>query len=258
MSVPKRFGIRSAANVTFYDLVTNDPVVTLNTLKMTEVNTTGDTVYSRGGRGNAKILGFSSDKEATMTLQDAIFDIDAMGMLTGNKIITEAQVIQKYEDVSLNSEAEGTLKFTPTTTDGLTIKYYLLKGNAIDSDVTIKMAANVTTKIKAESANIQDLKNKKLRVYYYYTTPATTKTITVTSDMFGGTYKLVADVLVKDEETKKNFYAQFVAPAAKIEDDFSFSFTPDGDPLVVDIPLELLKDSDSTDMWQFIIYGDES
>jgi hypothetical protein len=31
-----------------------------------------ETVYARGGRGNAKLIGFSSNRESKITLQDAI------------------------------------------------------------------------------------------------------------------------------------------------------------------------------------------
>ena len=52
MAAPNRWAVREAAEATFYRLDGNkDAIVTLKTLKMTEVQTTGETVYARGGRG---------------------------------------------------------------------------------------------------------------------------------------------------------------------------------------------------------------
>src|SRR5690554_7711010 len=87
MATPNRWAIREAGEATFYDLVDGHAIVTLTTLKTSGVETSGETVYARGGRGNAKIVGFSSNRESRINLEDAIFDNEAVAMLTGNNII---------------------------------------------------------------------------------------------------------------------------------------------------------------------------
>ena len=247
MATPKRWAVREAADVTFYSLVDGSPIVTLNTLKMTDVETTGETVYAQGGRGNAKLVGFSSNREATMTLQDAIFDNAAMAMLTGNEIITGSKTIQKFEDVIIGTG--GTATIAGALAAGGDFSVFELDGNVIGAELSTATLVGSTLTAGAEG--------DRVRVYYEMDTPADTQTITVTSDKFGGSFKVVADVLVRDELTKKDYYAQFIAHNAKIEDSFTFSFSPDGDPSVLDIPLELLKPAGSTTMWEFVIYGDE-
>lgn len=249
MATPKRWAVREAADVTFYDLVTNAPVVTLNTLKMTDVETSGETVYARGGRGNAKLVGFSSNREAKVTLQDAIFDNAAMAILTGNTIVPGAKTIERYEDILLGEDdGKANLEFAAETAPAATV--YLLDGNNLGEKID---DATVVGKAVTAADNGGD----RVRVYYTMETPTDSQTITVSSDTFGGTYKVVADVLVRDAETKKDYYAQFIAYNAKIEDNFTFGFSPDGDPAVLDIPLEILKPTNSTNMWEFVIYGDE-
>lgn len=250
MTTPKRWAVREAADVTFYDLTTGDPIVTLNTLKMTDVETSGETVYARGGRGNAKLVGFSSNREASVTLQDAIFDNEAMALLTGNKVTPGAKTIQKFEDIILDDDGVGALSYTALADPAPQI--FTLSGNSLGAKITT--GATVAGKVVTYLAGAET----RVRVYYSTTTPADSQTITVTSDKFGGTYKIVADVLVRDEETKKDYFAQFIAYNAKIEDNFTFSFSPDGDPSVLDIPLEILKSPDSTNMWEFVIYGEEA
>lgn len=248
MATPKRWAVREAADVTFYSLVDGSPVVTLNTLKMTDVETSGETTYARGGRGNAKLVGFSSDREASVTLQDAIFDNEALAMLTGNEIVNGSKQIERFEDVTLGASGAGTLSFKALASPAA--KVFKLNGNNLGEAVS---GATVTD----DAITGAGVKGDRVRVYYTMNTPADSQTIRVTSDQFGGTYKVVADVLVRDENTKKDYYAQFIAYNAKIEDNFSFSFSPDGDPSVLDIPLEILKPTGSTNMWEFVIYGDE-
>jgi len=248
MPSPNRFAVREAAEATFYDIVTGAAKVTLQTLKMSEVQTSGETVYSRGGRGNAKLVGFSSNREAKMTLQDAIFDNVALAMLTGNPVTTGAKEIDFFHRGPLNATKKITLPKVPSRIvsvhkldfDGITLLAPLAPAafTVAGSEVTI-------------TAGVED---EKYAVYAKTMTAADAKTIKVTADKFGGTFRLVVDVQVRDEFTGQDFFGQFIAKRAKIEDDFSFNFSPEGDPSVLDLPIEILKDPESKDMWELVIY----
>jgi hypothetical protein len=245
MAAPNRWAVREAAEATFFDTVTGDAIVSLKTLKMSNVETTGETVYARGGRGNAKLVGFSSNREAKVTLQDAIFDNKALAMLTGNSVTTGTNTVTKQ----FQGMTDGTGKITIA---GATIAS-VVSIHPVDTDgLTIGIAAVNTN--DATSVTAASLVSQLVRVYYKEVTAATAKTVKVTSDKFGGTFKLVVDVIVKSEETGAEHYAQFIAERVKIEDTFSFNFSPDGDPSVLDIPLEILKNPANTDMWQLVIY----
>lgn len=245
MAAPNRWAVREAAEATFYDLVTKLPKVTLRTLKMTEVQTTGETVYAMGGRGNAKLVGFSGNREATVALQDAIFDNEALAMLTGNEVKAGPKTLDKFYE-AVATEDGITLPFTP---DLNSVKAYPMEAGAMGT-----MVASPTVDGKIVSGLTE---GDTYRVYYKATV-GDAKTITVTASDFGGTFRLVADVLVKDEETSKVYYAQFIAPKVKVEDEFTFTFSPDGDPSVLDIPLQILKDSASDNMWELVIYDEEA
>lgn len=247
-TAPNRWAVREAAEATFYNLDTGAPVVTLNTLKMTEVSTTGETVYAQGGRGNAKLVGFSGDREATVALQDAIFDNEALAMLTGNKIGTEAKTLEFFEDIRVKTPGEVELKREPEADT--------ISAGRMDNGKFIPTGDESFTAAEKTVPIADAVVGERIRVYYKATV-ANAKTITVTASDFGGTFRLVVDVLVRDEDTGKVFYAQFIAPKAKIEDEFTFSFSPDGDPSVLDIPLQILKDTDSENMWELVIFDDE-
>ena len=259
MAAPNRWAVREAAEATFFNISTGDAIVTLKTLKMTEVQTTGETVYARGGRGNAKLVGFTSDREATVTLQDAIFDNLALAMLTGNEISEGAKEINMIFEttvpdgggaITIPNNLQSVVSVYAIATDGITNE------TKFEEKGTDPLAAGEYEVTGQTITFHADDENQLVRIYYTTMTDATAKTVTVTSDMFGGSFKVVCDVMVRDEATKDDYFAQFIIPNAQIEDDFTFSFSPEGDPSVLDITLEILKDPQSTDMWELVIYDD--
>lgn len=204
------------------------------------------------GKGNAKLVGFSSNREARITLQDAIFDNLALAMLTGNDIVTGEQTVSKFYRAVLDATGGFTVPAEMGTVDKV------LSIHKLDYDgITPLEALEVTTDYTIVGNDVEIVsgtEDDRYVIYFQTTTQPTSKTVTVTSDKFGGTFKLVVDVTVRDEFTGQDFYGQFVAERAKIEDDFSFNFSPDGDPSVLDLPIEILKDPMSSDMWKLIIF----
>ena len=259
MATPNRWAVRESGAATFFNLTTLKAVVTLNTLKTSSITAAGETVYARGGPGNSKLVGFSSNREAKLNLEDAIFDNEALAMLTGNTITTGAKEIDYTELVTVTSNA-GTLTKTPATAGALTSVYEV---NADGTNGTeIAYAATPATgqyKVvtKALTFYTGDLADaSQVRVYYKVDTDATAKTVKVSSDAFGGTFRVVVDVLVRDEYTKADFQGQLIIPNGKFEDNFELSFSADGDPAILTLPIEILKPSTSTTMWELVIFDD--
>nr|WP_156736257.1 hypothetical protein [Mycobacterium sp. E3298] len=259
MSAPNRWAIKESGEVTFYDLVTGKAKTTLRTLKTSKLSTTGATTYSRGGRGNVKLVGFSSDREARLELTDAIFDNAAISMLTGNDLTTGVKNVNRNELVTVNSNS-ATLSKTPV---GNLISVYKVNPDGTNgTELTKKAGSSVATGEYDISAKVLsffsgDLPNgSKVRVYYVVATDNTAKNIKVTSDQFGKTFKVTIDVLVRDEYTKADYAGIYTIPNAKFEDNFDFDFSSDGDPAVLALNLEILKSPTSNDMWELTIYDD--
>lgn len=257
MATPNRWAIREAGEATFYSLVNNKAIVTLNTLKTSGVETTGETVYARGGRGNAKLVGFSSNREARITLQDAIFDNAAIAMLTGNALTKGVKVVDLHDQKAVTSN-KITLDKTPT---GAIVSVYKVNPDGTNgAEYTLGTPATNATEFSVSGKDLTFhstvANGTQFRVYYRASTDNTATSVKVTSDAFGGTFKVVLDVLVRDEFTKADYAAQLVIPNAKFEDNFNFSFSADGDPAVLDLNMEILKSPISTDMWELVIYDE--
>lgn len=256
MATPNRWAIRDAGITTFYNLSTGKPVVTLRTLKTSGIETTSDKVFVSGGFGNPRILSFSSNKQSTITLQDAIFDNKALAMLTGNDMVTGATNVVKTETVTVASNA-ATLVDTPVGTPlGV---YGILADGTLDDEVVYtattpitgeyKIAGSVLTFFSGDFAN-----GSKVMVYYTVATDASAKTLKVTSDKFGGSYRVIMDCIVRDELTDEDYAAQITIHKASIVDQLNLALSADGDAATLDINLDVLRDTLSNEMWTMKIY----
>ena len=186
--------------------------------------------YENNGDGNVKLVGFSSNREARINLEDAIFDKEAIAMLTGNEMTIGATTVAKNEVITVGATNKASVTKTPT---GALTSVYIVRADGTNGQ---KLTAGTpATEATQYSINAKELtfhstvaQNTKIRVYYNFTTDSTAAKIKVTSDAFGGTFKIVLDVLVRDEFTKKDFAAQLVIPNGKFEDNFDLNFSADG------------------------------
>ena len=99
----KKFGIKEVADVAFYvvgdikvDSATGEvtfvgtdssrkgPVMTFDTLKVSNLEFTGETAEARGGKGNTVLMSWDHSREATLTLEDALLSVDTLNAMLSN------------------------------------------------------------------------------------------------------------------------------------------------------------------------------
>ena len=94
-----KFGIKEVADVRFYNIgdvtaVTSSgislkdadvtPVLQLDTLKVSTIEFTAEQSEARGGKGNAPLIIWDYGREVNVTLEDALIDMDTLGLLFGD------------------------------------------------------------------------------------------------------------------------------------------------------------------------------
>ena len=91
----KRFGIKEVADVHFYKIdekveslasaVTTyeaaTPVISFDTLKVSNIESTAENSEARGGKGNAALISWDYGREVTVTLEDALMSMETLAML---------------------------------------------------------------------------------------------------------------------------------------------------------------------------------
>jgi hypothetical protein len=260
MTVTNRWAIRDVATASFFDQVTKKLKARLDTLKQSGLENTSDTVYTQGGSGNPKTVGFSGNRAAKFTLQDAHFTNELIAMLLGTEVITAATPVRTNDTLTVASGAV-TLQHTPVSAGKLiSVNKYLPDGTIGESfDFKVSNPStgeySVTGKtVTFASGDIVD--DEKVIVYYNTMSGPDTKGIRAQTDRFAGSYELVLDVLVRDILTKKDYAAQITIPSAKIEDNWSMAMAPDGDPAVQDIAMEALAVPGSKDLYTMYIFDE--
>jgi hypothetical protein len=82
-----RYGIKEVSDVTFYgadsqgDLTV--PVLYLDTLKISTVETTAENTEAKGGKGNGTFIAWDYGKEVIVNLEDALFSTRSMEVMYG-------------------------------------------------------------------------------------------------------------------------------------------------------------------------------
>lgn len=261
MSTPNVWAVREVALATFYDLETNKARVQLSNLKTSGLENTAETIYSLGGRGNAKIVGFSGNRGGRVTLQDAVFTNEVIAMMTGNDIQTGAKSIFHREILKVEND-KATLKYVPDHAEqGLISVYKIHPDGTHDVEIEydkILSANKYSLNGKELNFNVGEFTDGTELVAYYRTaTDSTAKTITVSSDKFARTYKVVLDCLVRNVVDEKDYAAQIVINKAKMEDNWSITMAATGDPSAFDIPMEIIKPVNGTELYTMTVY-DES
>lgn len=259
MSTPNVWAIRAVAKATFYDLKTGKAKVQLKNLKTSGIENSADTVYAQGGEGNNKIVGFSGNRGAKVPLQDAVFTNEVIAMMTGNDIKKGvAPIIQRDEIKIINNKA--TLNFTPATpVNGLNSVYLLSNEGTHEDEIEFATGAlsKGTYSITGKELTFFDGEfedNTEIVAYYKTQSGASAKTITISSDKFAGTYRVILDVIVRAVGDKQDYAAQIDITNAKMEDGWKIDMAAGGDPSVFDIPLEILKPQNSTQLYTMTIY----
>jgi hypothetical protein len=178
-------------------------------------------------------------------------------MLTGNDLVNGVKKVDRRENGTVTS-SKITLQKTP---QGALVSVFKLNADGTNgAEYTLGTPATNPTEYSISGKEITFhsgvVNGTQFRIYYQVNTSTDAKTVKVSADQFGKSFRVVMDVLVVDEFTKAAFQGQLRIPNAKFEDNFNLSFAADGDPAVLDLNMEILKSATSADMWELVVYSD--
>lgn len=241
-----RYGSREIMDVVLKDTKTGEPKVYLESLTTSSFELAGSTVYARGGKGHPKLIGWDSEKDVTLNMEDALITKESLGVLTGSKFEKAAKVLHKKEVVTVDEDKKIELTKTPLTTE----KYFLYKtsdGTSMDEKIEFQISATPTAN-QLDLSGVSNIEPKdKLIIDYYFMGASTTQSTTITSDMFPGTYRLEGTTFWRDEDGY-DVEAMYTVPKLKVLPNFTIGMASTGDPQPFTFTCEALKDRESTAM----------
>ena len=155
------FGIKEVADVEFIPLDTvNGKYLKFDTLKVSNLEFTSEEAFARGGKGNPKLITWDYNREATLTLQDAILSMDTLAMIFGDNNATDTSVTIGADTYPGFYEIIGTTYAKGTNGTEKLFKFTIHKAK-VSSNVTLTMEAEgdptvfdmTVTVLKPDNAN---------------------------------------------------------------------------------------------------------
>lgn len=208
----ERFGMVTVMDVVLYGLDANDkflkPVLFLDTLKMTNINTEGSAKEIRGGIGNDMLINYDFGRTANIEMQDALLSTESLAILWGTTVKTTS--IVDYNEVRTTAP-------TATAVAGSVYIY------PVDGGTPVAEGADDFTDFVSGEAR------------FIYQVAVTDKDqIVLTNDNFPSVLRMVGETFVIDENTGVKKRIQIEIPKLKINSNFSFSLDAEGDASVFD------------------------
>lgn len=265
-----KFGAKEVMDVTLYDMLSGNPVICFDTLKTSSISVTSEKVYARGGKGNPKIITWEINKEATLTIEDALVSPKSMELISGMATKIGARTVYVRQDtewdtsgakpvdkgdiypLTCSSEGVINLAFTPKET-AENIKIYL-RDDDCGTPISMTGATLKDKELTLGTASIEKAKGQKVIVYYTRETSENAQTYVITSDKFSGTYKLVGDTVIRNAETGLDEPFQVIIPNLKWASNLELGFSAEGDPSTTTFECEIMRESGGSTMIEMIKY----
>lgn len=244
-SILDRYGIKEVADVTFYELNANgqptNPVLYLDTLKVSTIEQTAENASANGGKGNAPLIIWDYGKEITVTLEDALFSAKSMAIMFGNGKVKGYSGASAY--IMKTEEFIATDTVIPTAgTDGSGWK---AKYEGPDG----KLYAKVNPKFYAADGSVVTTNlvvNEKF--FCTFDILVNGSVIEISANSFPGTYYVTGDTFARSEASGKDEFFQFIIPKAKVTSENTITLEAEGDPSVFNMNLRVMRPADGVMM----------
>ena len=242
-SILDRYGIKEVADVMFYDIKTDgtigNPVLYLDTLKVSTIEQTAENTSARGGKGNTELISWDYGKEITITLEDALFSAKSMALMFGD-IDGVSSTLKEGEKIYKTIYFTGTQPPTTWEANGQTYE--------VASDAKI---------YDAETGKEAQKNSLSAEGRYYCTFTVAAEgigVIDINPSTFPGTYYITGDTYARSAITGKDEFFQFVVPKAKVQSEVTLTMEAEGDPSTFSMNLKVLR-PDSGPMMKLIKYN---
>lgn len=264
----RKYASVTCADVVLYDLVCGNPVAKFDTLKLSSIEQTADTNDVQGGKGNPVLARIASNKQVNLSIQDAVMSMTYLAVVTGGEVVTSGEntAIRVAYNEKVKAEDTG-LTLTHAMPAGTTLWLAEVKDGIISErkarfDVAEGEASVQTIDLGDENWRPSDYAieaGKEYQVFYSYdiTTAEQAKELTVFSDVFAKTYRLVGDTELYNTYTGRNDALQIEVPRFALDSNYTFELNADGTAAVFDMNGAALADDEKRLIIYRIYNGEE-
>ena len=264
-SILDRYGIKEVADVTFYELDgtgnPKNPVLYLDTLKVSTIEQTGEQAEARGGKGNPPLIIWDYGKEINVTLEDALFSAKSLAIMFGNGKVgqlsgdnkyimkteqfvytTETKLPKEWYDAKGNKQKMINPKYYDE--EGTLIAYYKTTGTGSEATSTL---THVKDEVKTTEGTTEVSRSFTADSKYFVTydvQASTVNVIDISATSFPGTYYVTGDTYARNEANGEDEFFQFIIPKAKVQSENTITLEAEGDPSVFNMSLRVMRPAD--------------
>ena len=296
-----KYAIKEVADVMFYELdskgAPSAPVLYLDTLKTSTLEQSSETVDATGGKGNVKLLSWDTNKELTLTLEDALFSAKSLGIMFGGTMqwYGEKQEVLKtlpYDKTKISeTHATGSSANDYITFEINGQKLYIKKTlvtafsyqdaagkEKVDPVAIPADSVDWTDGVGANGQEVEfitfdllDCTSSAVARQPYV--PAAQEgdadtpnngvisgglTIDIGAEFNSNTYYITGDTYARNFQSGKDEFLQFIVPKGKVSaEDVSLTMEADGDPATFSMSVKCLKANDGS-MLKLVKYNLEA
>lgn len=238
--------------VTFYELSSSgqptNPVLYLDTLKVSTIEQTAEEAEARGGKGNPPLIIWDYGKEITVTLEDALFSAKSMAIMFGNgKVKNYANNIMRTEQFTATKAGEVSTLVTIAQETGIaTVTQdfgWSAKYEAPDGKTYNKLAPKFYSDSEIDGAEVKSFELGKT-YFCTYDLKVSGAVIEISANSFPGTYYVTGDTYARSEASGKDEFFQFIVPKAKVQSENTITLEAEGDPSVFNMNLRVMRPAD--------------
>lgn len=151
----KRFGIKEVADVHFFNIESsvksiNDaistyegktPVISFDTLKVSNIESTAESSEARGGKGNAALISWDYGREVSVTLEDALLSMETLSLLFENSAAADGTITINANTFPGTYAVIGTTYARDEATGADEVFKFVIPKAKIQSETTLTMEA---------------------------------------------------------------------------------------------------------------------
>jgi hypothetical protein len=229
----EKFGIVTVVNATFYAVDTEVPLISFDTLKMSNITSEGQQKEIRGGQGAELLLQYDFGRTATVEITDALVSMGSLEYLFGGNLTSAAtfNALRRVEGVVTTADTipepanwiEDTYNVAIVTyADGTKAK---IVGALSEGDYAWVAFSNGTLPV-----------GSKYVVWYKetFTTGENNREMILKATDFPPTVRFVGETIVLDADKGQKVAFQIEIPKLKLNASFTLSLDAEGDPSVFD------------------------
>ena len=269
-SILDKYGVKEVADVVFYELdstgAPSAPALYLDTLKVSTIEQSAETVDATGGKGNVKLLSWDTNKEITLNVEDALFSAKSLGIMFGGTMKDNGSSQEVLKTVKASDLTEVGLS-TATTTKNyfkFTLKnevfsilktratYFKYESGKTEPSPVVPLASLTTSDFDFMTFDLLDCTSADADGYAVARTGSNGivsngVTIDITSNFDSNTYYITGDTFARNFQSGQDEFLQFIVPKGKVSaEDVSLTMEADGDPATFSMSVKCLKANDGS------------